>query len=177
MNKEPQFETSRLYYQNLNEENISSKKLNQIMKEEDKNDIFEHMILGYRGPSSVKILFETENIRREQKTGKSYIIRKKDNDKFVGITTYNKQNENLVALGAWLRKRYWGEGYCRETCNKIIELLLEDFNKIEIAMKKDNDRAFKSFGSIVSENGGEYIGIDEEYTVGGQQLEAHVFRI
>lgn len=170
--------TENLYYEEISMDNINLKEFNDIMEEAIKNDVFKYMLIDTDSPRETAVYVEGLELQKKRGLGESFLMKMRETDDIIGGVNYNKLTDEIATVGIWLRKKYWGQGFCKEGINQIIEYALtKGYQEIEIATHKDNKRAMKAFRKIVEDRNGQYIGINQEYKVGGKVVPSHVFRI
>lgn len=172
------FRTERLYFNVLRFENVNVVNYSKILLESDRKGVFNDMFLQFETKMDAIEYLNRQGNKRDNKQGTSYALKRKQDDSIVGEIAYNIVGADKATVGGWIRKRFWGQGYCRESTNKIISCLLDEgYSEIEIATSVENERAYNVFSSIVKNNNGEYIGVDEDYDRIPSSTPSHVFLI
>jgi RimJ/RimL family protein N-acetyltransferase len=169
------FESKRLKFKPITLER-DLLKINNLYSGEEMKEIFKYMI-----QTKHENLEDTRNhalkssMLIEGETGGHYTIHYEN--RIIGELSYNEINRDTASMGIWLLKDYWGNGFCKESLSELKDYLVEEYSQIIIATHKDNKRAKNVFHDFARENEGEYLGVIEDYKVGRENMDSHIFII
>lgn len=120
----------------------------------------------------------------------TYVLRPKDGEhegEFAGLTGLHPDwDRQRAALGIWLRKEFWGQGYSGERAGRLLELAFDrlDLDVVLVSHAPDNEQSKRAIQKYVERYGGQKEGHlrnqivmgDEpqdtvRYTITGEQWE------
>ncbi|MGM0640688.1 MAG: GNAT family N-acetyltransferase [Thermotogota bacterium] len=114
----------------------------------DKQDIFENFtedLTKYMYPTAPKEIYEVENFINSSLKGLrensnlQMVIRKKDNNEFIGNAGLHNTNSEIPELGIWIKKDAFGKGFGKEAITAITEWAKSNLKVKYITYPVDKD--------------------------------------
>lgn len=161
------FETDRLRFERLCRENVDVLDFYRICAADDGIDeVARYMPWEpHRVPKETVEFLEHVEDRWEEGEGAEWILRPKEGEdgagQLAGTTDFVVDwDRRSVALGIWLRKRFWGRGYSAERAGALLELAFGrlDLDVVCIAVEERNDRSIRAIEKYVDDYGGTFEG-------------------
>lgn len=150
----------------------------------DKEDIlrnFTDEITKYMYPSAPKSMYEVENFISsslkglKENSNLQLVIRKKENDEFIGCAGLHNTTSEIPELGIWIKKDAFGKGLGREAITALTEWAKSNLKAKYLTYPVDKDNIPSK--KIPLSLGGKFIKKYKEKTPDGRKLNIEEYYI
>ncbi len=155
-------ETERLILERVSSEDYSIEEVFDFMSSKGVEEAFE--TYPYETPDNIeetRAYLEKREYDNKRDENSMYLVKLEGSGvPFIGLEAIKKKEGDIAEIGFWISSEYWGNGYCPEASEAILELLLseKDFEKVEVQTRKSNKKAQRAIEKFIEPHGGTKVG-------------------
>ena len=120
---------------------------------EDLQDLYEYLsdedVVKYEPYKPMDIKEVEDNLDWRISSDEMLAIVLKSNNKMIGNVYLGKRDFDTIEIGYVFNKQYWGKGYAKESCAKLIKKLFSDgIHRIYVECDPNNTGSWKLLESL-----------------------------